>query len=46
MVLDNTYDALLCIFPPSIMSKINQIIDEIQFDEQNVKYRTHYRKFQ
>ena len=29
MILDNTYDTLLCIFSPAIMSKINEIIDEI-----------------
>ncbi|CAF4999366.1 unnamed protein product [Rotaria sp. Silwood1] len=33
MPVRKTYDALANIFPPDIMTKINEIIDEIQFEE-------------
>ncbi|CAF3946846.1 unnamed protein product [Rotaria sp. Silwood1] len=35
MPVRKTYDALANIFPPDIMTKINEIIDEIQFEEKN-----------
>jgi len=46
MILDNIYDELSNIFPPLVMSKIHEIIDEIQYYERNVKYQTHVNKFQ
>jgi len=41
----NTYDELANIFPPVILTKINQIINQIQSEENNAKYRRHYNKF-
>ncbi|CAF5128087.1 unnamed protein product, partial [Rotaria sp. Silwood1] len=38
MSVRKTYDALAHIFPPDIMTKINEIIDEIQFEEKSIKY--------
>jgi len=46
MSVRKTYDALANIFPPDIMTKINEIIDEIQFEEKSIKYWGHWKKLQ
>ncbi|CAF3273243.1 unnamed protein product [Rotaria socialis] len=45
MIKENLYNELVNIFPHAVMTKINQILDEIQFKTDRVKYRTHCRKF-
>ncbi|CAF3005950.1 unnamed protein product, partial [Rotaria sp. Silwood2] len=46
MSVRKTYDVLANIFPPDIMTKINEIIDEIQFEEKSIKYWGHCKKLQ
>ena len=46
MSVRKTYDALASIFPPDMMTKINEIIDEIQFEEKSIKYWGHWKKLQ
>jgi hypothetical protein len=44
MARRNTYDEFANIFPSVILTKINQIINEIQSEENSAKYWTHYKK--
>jgi hypothetical protein len=45
MIKENLYNQLVNMFPSVVMKKIDRIIDEIQFKEDQTKYRTHSRKF-
>jgi len=45
MIRKNAYDELVDMIPAVIMAKINKIIDQIQREKENYKYRIHCKKF-